>query len=529
MDEIQFLTISRARELSEVWRRAQAELHPPLAWFMRHYLLLLTQDVFTQRLFSVVAGLLSVLGIYQCGKQAGGRSAGLFCAAGMAFIPVAVIASMTLRNYALFMLFLTWSLMFFLRWQARQQPRDLIAYASLMLLACATHFSGFLVASACGATQGLHLLRGKRLRDLPLLGTAYLPLVLLGAVLYRYYLAPGTTASIWHRFAVATGFISSHPTHNFAADVVISLVVFCAPLLWLVDHTELISPSWLHAAQGGVLLAGVFGTGLYGLALVRLYWTSPRLLGITLLVWLAAFAAARADLYPFSVNRHSLYLLPFFLLPLGCLFAPTLDAVLARRGALASCAAFVLLAVAMDEAILWYDEDFCLRKEEYVAGQAYLDGRLQSGDVIVTGWSAAYFYLIYAKDGGLTPYDHYSDVPYVNGTTLLAPFASPYKPYTSWHAFRDDLKQRVAEVRPGNTVWFVQYGWKSEELWRLMICEEAQPVIEQFMSRDGVAIFGVRASRLSALLDETPVWEHCYADYRPLVVGTPFHAVTWSR
>src|SRR5207249_316823 len=151
-DELQFLTISRPADLAEIWRRAQAEQHPPLAWFIRHYLLLLTQDVFSQRLFSVGAGLLSVLGMYQCGKQAGGRSAGLFCAAAMAFVPIAVISAMTLRNYALFMFFLTWSLMFFLRWQTWHRPRDLIAHTSLMVLACATHFSGFLVAAACGVT-----------------------------------------------------------------------------------------------------------------------------------------------------------------------------------------------------------------------------------------------------------------------------------------------------------------------------------------------------------------------------------------
>src|SRR5437868_4196786 len=60
MDEIQFLTISRPQALAEIWRRGQAELHPPLAWFIRHYLLVLSQDIFTQRLFSVAAGLLAI-------------------------------------------------------------------------------------------------------------------------------------------------------------------------------------------------------------------------------------------------------------------------------------------------------------------------------------------------------------------------------------------------------------------------------------------------------------------------------------
>jgi hypothetical protein len=401
-----------------------------------------------------------------------------------------------------------------------------VGYTALLFLACATHFSGFLVAAACGVAHGLELLRTRRLRQLPLLGVSYLPLLLLAIALYRHYLAPGTTASTWHRFTVVTGFTPSHPTHGFATDVVVSLVVFCAPLLWLVNHTELIPPDWLHTAQRSVLVAGLFGAGLYGLAVFRLYRGSPRLLLVTLLVWVVAFAAAAEDLYPFSVNRHSLYLLPFFLLPLGCLFASTLDVVLGRRSALLSCLAVVVLAVGMDEALVWLDEDFCLRNEDYVAGQTHLNARLQPGDVIVTGWSAAYFYLIYAKDGGLTPYDHYADVSYVNGSRVLAPFASPYRPHSSWHAFAENLAERLEEVRPENTVWFVQFGWKSEELWRLMTCEDAHPMMENFLSREGVAIFGIKAARLSALLRETAVWERCYAGYRPLVVGTPFHAVT---
>jgi uncharacterized membrane protein len=147
-DEMQFLIIAKGEPLTEIWRRGLAELHPPLAHFIRHYLLMITPDVYYQRLFSAAAGMVSVLGMYRLGLQLRGKFLGLFCAALMAFLPVAVSTSITIRNYAFFMAFLSWALYYFMCYQMGQKRSDLFYFSLLLFLASATHFTGFLVGAA---------------------------------------------------------------------------------------------------------------------------------------------------------------------------------------------------------------------------------------------------------------------------------------------------------------------------------------------------------------------------------------------
>jgi hypothetical protein len=182
MDEIQFFIISQGNSLSEIWERARAEVHPPLVWILRHFLLMVSDDFMFHRLVSVVAGLGAVWAAYLLGKAIlGKKPAGLTFAAAMAFMPVAVTSSITLRNYSFLMLFVMWAILLLWRWLEKGKLHNLIGFAALILLASASHFSGFLVAAVCGLWAGLLLLTERRFNIFLLLCVAYVPLLLLGA------------------------------------------------------------------------------------------------------------------------------------------------------------------------------------------------------------------------------------------------------------------------------------------------------------------------------------------------------------
>jgi len=280
--------------------------------------------------------------------------------------------------------------------------------------------------------------------------------------------------------------------------------------------------------QSAVLAGSLAFTVYYWLGLRQVIRQAPRAAALICSAWTVAFIASVSGFYLFSPNRHNLYFLPFFAIPLAFLLAPRLRLLLASRHATVGVACACLLVTAAEEKLVWFDEDFCLRRADYDAAQVYLSEQLAPGDGVVTGPMGAYFYLIYAKDGGKTPYDAYGDVPYINGTTLLAPFASPSRPYHSWEPFRDELARRLKDgtVSLQANVWFVQMGWKNQEIWTLLHCPAARQWMEHFMSRDGIAIFSMRASVLSAFLSDEEAWRQCYKEYKPLVVGTPFPRMT---
>lgn len=526
MDEIQFLIISQGESLSAIAQRALAEVHPPLVWFLRHLLLLFSPDLFVQRLFSVVAGLFTILSAYQLGKCVyGNRHAGLVCALLLGFSPAAVIASMGLRNYVFFLLFLVMALYFLHRWLTSRTRANLLLYIFFIGLCFSSHFSGLMVAAALATGTTAILFKERDWRAMWALGIGHLPLAILCACYYHAYFAPGTTIPMWKQFALVTGFTPEHPDRGILAQIVVPVLAYFSPFLAAVHHPGLVPEPLLPLAQAIVLVGGVAVLIAYFFALRTMRHTAPYAFQLTLWMWATALVFSVTDLYPLSGNRHSLCMLPFFVLPFGaCLKRPA--QFFAQQPA--AGAGVLLCAVAMNQLVIWADEDFCLTRKDYAQGREFLHSHIQSGDVIVTSLMGAYVYLIYDTDQGKTGYQDYGDKPYFKDTILLAPFGSPYKPFSSWRPFREDLARRLKDgtIEAGSRLWFVQYGWKNQELWTLMECADFKPLMEHPLSLNGVAIFSVRREAFASFMADSAAWERCYRDYSPLIVGTPFQAVT---
>jgi hypothetical protein len=490
-DEMQFLIIAKGATLSEVWERNLAEIHPPLAQFIRHYLLIITSDIFIQRLFSVTAGMLSILGIYKLGLVLRSRNVGLFCALCMAFIPVAVSTSMLIRNYAFFMVF----------------------------LASATHFTGFFVAAACGLSAGVQKLRTKKWQELILLSGSFIPLLLLSVFFYCHYLTAGTAGPMWHKVAL----INEYP-QTFAGNAertLTAVIGYFVPLLGLRLAEE---NEWIQLVR----LVGMLWLFLIYIAGLKvLYKTTTAWFWIIVIVWIESVMAALTGIYPFYIGRQNYYLSVFFILPFAYLVEPLITA----KRVYSACLISILFAgaLSLNGNYVGYMDELSLKQKDYAESQKYLIEHIQPGDGLIGGWVFYYMYLLYAYDGGRTPYADYNNAPYFNHSTVLAPINSPQHPSASWTEFKSTLAKYIGDntMKAGKNFWFVMYDWKDAGIWHLMECRDVKK--DNFFSRDGIIIFSINSNTLKTFLKNDASWQACYSDYRPSLIADSFKAVPDPR
>jgi hypothetical protein len=515
-DEMEFLLIAKGETLLEVWRRGLAELHPPLAHFIRHYLLMLTPEVFHQRLFSIAAGLISVVGIYRFGLQAGGRFLGLFCAACLAFIPVSVSVSMTIRNYSFFMAFVTWGLYYYCRYQHQEKRSDLLKFILFIFLASATHFTGFLIATACGLTEGGRLLTQKRWQDLAIVCLSFVPLLCLGIFLYWHFLAPGTAGPMWHNLLIGMGY-EPKDFYERINSTFLAIFGYFVPIFNMV----ILSPF----SDVSLFFVTLFLLMFYIYCLIIIFkhnrWHAYLISG----VWIIAVIASVIDYYPFTSGRHVYYIMPFIALSYGFGIKKLVEKFNNKIGIFVFSVilfSYIILLV-MKGVYIAYGLEFSLEKNSIKLAFKYLDSRLHPKDIIVTKRIAGYHYFLNNKDQGKSPYDRYANVSY-HSATLIAPFDPPFKPHSSWEPFRNNLKTRINSniTTPVNNVWFVMLGWKDHEIERLMQCKPIQTKIQNYFTQDGVLIFSINTSTFSEFLDKKDIWESCYSDYRSTLIIETF-------
>ena len=278
-----------------LWNIITGNVHPPLFYTLLYCVSALSEDFTSLRGVSLVAGCLAIFGVYLLGRELGGVGAGLLAALVMAIAPSAIEHSQIIRPYMTLVALLAYGLWGLGRYLRARERRDLVLYATFMTLAVLTHYSAFMVVGALGITLGILLcgrgIDGKELRPL-LLGS--LPILVTMVVLYYGHLK-GLQDGV-HQEAAQTGWLKNHMIQG--------------P-----------SEIWMH-------LVGVvryfFRPGSEGLALVLLLgglmlavWQRRHLLyAVPISVAVVSIGAAWAKQHPFSMTRHSMYLLPFLLVPM---------------------------------------------------------------------------------------------------------------------------------------------------------------------------------------------------------------------
>lgn len=521
-DEMLFLLIAKGDTLGEVWRRGLMELHPPLAHFIRHYWLWLTPSDAAQRLLSIAAGMVSILGMYRFGTLMHSRTMGIFCALSMTFLPIAVVTSMAIRNYALFMAFATWALCFFLRYTKDHAPRHLAAYTLLILLASTTHFTGFFVAAICGIHEGVRQLHTKQWKPLFLFCASYLPLAALALFFYLHFMAPNTAGPMWETLSVLTGGLPAGGGSLFQRAMIL-YSQFLSPLLPFMQLQTVVGTS---AMQLTLMCLSCWLFLMYLFALVHTYQQDRRAFYLVITAWSLAAFTTFTNLYPIAIGRHAFYFFPFFILPYGYLLhAPLARLQHSRRFVPAVIAVSLLLAAT--HFYTYENDEFGLKRTDLADAITYLNDHLTEGDAIVTGRFAASFYLLNAYDNGAGGYDHFATTPYVKNTRILAPFNPPWKAHTTWQPFYDTLRAQSATLPTSANLWFVALDYQNVEHEHLAHCNAAAPMIEHFFSRDGVMIFSINVRRFRQLLAAPSIWEQCFQGYKPSITATSFKQEPW--
>lgn len=308
-DELMHLSIARGENIGEVWDRGLYETHPPLGHMLRHLTLHITDGGMGERLISLMFGLLTVALWFQIGKHVGGISGAITLAGIATLSPILINTAQEMRNYALFMLLASAAFHAYLRYDSHPRTRTLIPYAGLLLLACATHFTGFLLGAILGLDAAWKHRKTPRML-LPLI-LATLPTFLIGIAFYILFFADGTLAGGWHTYYVSIG---KHYTPHAGE--------WLRHALMLQDMIG-IGP-WADTVLGGPtpygLMAGATTFTLILLALIRNHEERPVILRLFLLFWGVAGAASLLQLYPLTESRHASYALLPLALPLATFF-----------------------------------------------------------------------------------------------------------------------------------------------------------------------------------------------------------------
>ncbi|MCA3268871.1 MAG: hypothetical protein INF44_00830 [Thalassospira sp.] len=518
-DEMLYLIMAQGDSLAEIWRRGLAELHPPLAHIIRHYLLAFGDSAALQRFFSLCAEMGALAGAYALGYTLRGRGLALAFVLLMAFMPESVISAGSIRNYAFFMLFALWGMVFYARYHMMgQRLCDAAIMAALFFLAGATHFTGFFLVAVCGLCEVILRRRKKQYRRLCLYTALNIPLLLLGLFLYSVYWAPGGTAEMWRELAQTTGFMEGNNTEKSLLALFFGQILLPIKGLLLLGETYNISDTvavFMFLATLG--LAGWYLIGIWRIVRSK-HWFAVWLACL----WCVALAVILLGVYPGTSGRHYYFMLPGFLVPLAWLLQKPIQRLTQTWARSLSVSAGVLIIAGVlfsREAYLAFDADSSLRNEDLAAGQRFLQSHVAPGDIVFAGRLAGYYYVLYEMDQGKTPYDLYADVPYFNGSRIVAPFNPVSKPHRTIEPFYAQLKHEAAAsaLADNNSVWFVTYSYRNIEMEKLLDCPEFSQHIDTFFSRQGVMLFSIRAAGLREFLEDTNAWGRCFADYKPLI------------
>ncbi len=160
-DELMHLDIADAGSFSEVLHRSGRELHPPGSHILRHIITNGRTDVVTQRLFSVIPGIISVVLAFILGLMGRNLITAASFGALQLLTPFCVTYSFSIRNYAIFQSCLYALAISLLMLANRASPRRVGVFAVLAILCCSLHYSGFLFVGCCIIALLIHSYRGK--------------------------------------------------------------------------------------------------------------------------------------------------------------------------------------------------------------------------------------------------------------------------------------------------------------------------------------------------------------------------------
>ena len=287
------------------------DLQPPLSYLLTHLALAMSDTVLAARTPSLIAGMLSILGIGLLGAAGAGRRAGLAAAALYAGALFHVEFSRAIKLYALFDCTLVYSLYFLvLSLSSRRRPIHLAGYAAATTAMLWAGYQGVPVLAAQGLGVFLLFVARKRLFAAPdrLSRLACILAAMALAVFLWLPVAPGL-------FFINAFLKNPHinPWQGFSPQ-------FAAEVLGGFFYLNFDPTAWAVPA--------ILALALLGLPAA---WSAPTFLAFLAgLLPCIAILTSQSDLRPIVTWRHLIALLPLVAILVGS-GASTLAGWISRR------------------------------------------------------------------------------------------------------------------------------------------------------------------------------------------------------
>ena len=301
-DEMMHIDIAKGETLTDVFRYSLYETHPPLGHFIRHYWLSLSDSLAFQRSLSLAFGLMIIILYYQIGCFIKDRFTGLCLATLATFSNGLLIQSYVIRNYTIFVFFISLSYYFYLRFRKSNSDKDLLYYFLTALLAITTHFSGIFAVFTIAAYETLDRVFVKKQKKskwvIANFALAFIYLVLC------YY---------WQGTNSALSFAAFKEAYIVKQKFSISdLLVSAAFYPMLASYYILPSKEWLEYCLGATVLAFILQKG------------QRYLMQIMLVSFAVGMLLVASGSYQFLTSRRSIWIAPFVLIAIGTAIAESL-------------------------------------------------------------------------------------------------------------------------------------------------------------------------------------------------------------
>ncbi len=459
-DEAMHIGMAQGRTLSEVWQFSHYETHPPLGNLLRHFWMNISDDVGFVRGESLLFGLALILLYYRIGLLLGGPSAGVACAALVAFSHGCIIQSYVARNYMFLVFFLSLGLYAYLHWRFARRPVLLLAYVACGWLAALTHFSAIFCIACIGGFEAVRMLvRKSPSQTLALWVAANAAIALVAVSVYRLWqpiLAPIRDYYFTrHPLPPATLLVNTLEYPKITADYlypgsIAAFVILCAMAACV------LRPGQEGRTLRPLLALAALGFGLGMMLLLTGYYSTPG-------------------------TRYSLWLLPLVVPPAGMAIAAlserALQALLPQSGELLPMILALLLLIA---GYASYDlnkrfadgAEYAMPQEQWQELTRYL-ATLGPKDVIVT-----------EKDDGIMLANLYrvmgDDAFTGERMATLAPYARTqilFNPYYPRHFGRDVLLATMEDAQArhlldgADRLVFLEMAWSRSPQADLMLCD----------------------------------------------------------
>jgi hypothetical protein len=465
-DELNHIELAQGKTAGEVLRFSLFETHPPLGHLLRHYWMQISDAPWFIRSLSLSFGLALIPVYYLIGLRLGGRWAGMCSAALIAFSHACIIQSYVIRNYIIFLFFLSLAFYAYLRWRQERTTPWLISYTILGCLSDLTHFSGIFAIFCIASAECCLMLRPGYAARRIMVRWAAANLCVAGVTLAAiYFWQPLLSQS------KAQMMDAMHPLFSQQNPLY--------PLL-VVDYLFIYRASAIHAICLFTVVAG------------GLYIAASRLPGAGFYCALACFslalgwALAASGIYPAGGNRYSLWLLPLMLPPAGCALALLCGRLRPLAPEWGIAALLLLCGWASYSPVTRFGDlyEYMITRRDLSDYTHYLRA-LDASHLIIAGRSDAFlisyppaenFYHFYAVPGigsNLTVMQNYAQAK-----LMFKPYAYNYTP--------DDLVTFVADaeaegkLRGISSLVFTSTRWSRGTTIGLMLCPALNKTVVTF-------------------------------------------------